>query len=353
MRIAIVSDAWYPQVNGVVNTLTRVGEWLEGKGHAIRVIHPGDFRSVPCPTYPEIRLALFPRRRFRAVIERFAPDALHIATEGPLGHAARRWARRTGRPFTTSYHTQFPRYLRMRAPVPEAWSYAYLRRFHGAAARTLVPTLSVRDELERKGFDNLVVWGRGVNLALFRPRDKSYLGLPRPIALYVGRVAVEKNLEAFLRLDLPGSKVVVGDGPDMATLRARYPDVHYLGYKYGEELARHLATADVFVFPSRTDTFGLVMLEAMACGVPVAAYPVTGPRDVVLPGVTGVLNEDLGAATRDALKLDPSACVEYARQHTWAHCAEQFFANLAPFDKVQTEPSRLAPRDESARPGAP
>jgi len=268
------------------------------------------------------------------IFDTYAPEAVHVATEGPLGHAARRYCLRRGYPFTTAYHTQFPRYLRMRAPVPVAWTYAYLRRFHGLAARTMVPTPSMLAELEGQGFRHLVQWTRGVDTALFRPRAGRILDGARPISIFVGRVAVEKNITAFLELPIPGTKYVVGDGPDAAELRARYPRVRFVGYRYGEELAAHVASANVMVFPSRTVTFGLTMLEAMACGVPVAAYPVIGPRDVVTDGVTGALDEDLARAVHRALRLPPEGCVAYARSRTWLRSAEQFLGYLAPFEPV-------------------
>jgi len=329
VKIALVTDAWLPQTNGVVKTLGITAEKLRELGHEVNVIEPGLFRTFPCPTYPEIRLAWLPYRRVAFLLDDFAPDAVHIATEGPLGLAARRWCIRQGMPFTTSYHTQFPEYLRARAPIPLAWSYAHLRRFHGAAQRTMVATPSMQRQLAARGFERLVRWTRGVDVELFRPRSKRFLNLARPVAMYVGRVAVEKNLDAFLALDLPGTKVIVGDGPARTSLAVRYPQAVFVGYKFGEELAAHLAAADVFVFPSRTDTFGLVLLEAMACGVPVAAYPTTGPIDVVQPGVTGVLDEDLRVATLAALELDPAACRAHALQHTWDAATRQFLGNLA------------------------
>ena len=332
MRIALVTDAWRPQTNGVVTTLMRTLEGLERLGHMTRAIAPHEFRTVACPTYPEIRLALFPGRTLARTLAAFAPEALHIATEGPLGQAARGWCLREGMPFTTSYHTQFPQYVRARFPIPESWSYAFLRRFHGAAQRVMVATPQVRRDLEQRGFRNLAMWTRGVDLELFRPRERDYLPGPRPIMLYAGRVAVEKNLEAFLSLPLPGTKWVVGGGPALPALRAKYPDVVFTGYKYGEELASHLAAADVFVFPSRTDTFGLVLLEAMACGVPVAAYPVAGPIDVVQRGVSGWLDEDLAKAVTGAVELDRDECRRYALGFTWERATRQFEANLAPRD---------------------
>ena len=275
-------------------------------------------------------MALFPYARLAKTLRAFRPDAVHIATEGPIGQAVRRYCKRRRLGFTSSYHTQFAEYVRMRAPIPITWSYAYLRWFHGRATYTLVPTRSVQQLLLARGFKNVVVWSRGVDTDLFRPRPKGFLDAPRPIAMYTGRVAVEKNIEAFLALDLPGSKFVVGDGPDLPDLSERYPAVRFVGWKRGEELASYLAAADVFVFPSRTDTFGLVLLEAMACGVPVAAYPVTGPIDVVVPNQTGFLNEDLRQAALDALKLDGKACTDYARMFSWRRCAEVFASFLSP-----------------------
>lgn len=330
MRIAIVTDAWSPQTNGVVRTLSITVERLGRLGHDIEVIEPSAWRTVALPSYPEIRLALRPYPRLADRLEDFRPDAVHIATEGTLGMAARRWCLRNRRRFTTSYHTQFPEYVRARLPIPLAVSYAHMRRFHGAADRTMVATPSMRAQLERRGFLHLALWGRGVDTELFRPRDKATLGLPRPVFLYFGRVAVEKGIQDFLRLDLPGSKVVVGDGPALAELRAAWPQAHFKGYRFGEDLAEHVAAADVFVFPSRTDTFGLVLLEAMACGVPVAAYPVTGPVDVVIPGRTGILSEDLRAAALAALRLDPAHCRAHAAAYTWETATRQFLDNLGP-----------------------
>jgi len=328
MKIAIVTDAWHPQTNGVVQTLSTTIQHLNRFGHRVLVIEPSRFRTIACPTYPEIRLACLPYRQVHRMLREFDPQAVHIATEGTLGSAARRWCRHQDVPFTTSYHTQFPEYLRARAPIPLAFSYAHLRRFHGAAQRTMVATPSMQRQLEARGFVNLARWTRGVDTELFRPREKDFLSLPRPIAMYVGRVAVEKNIEAFLRMPFSGSKVVVGDGPARAALSAKYPSASFVGYQRGEALASHMAAADVFVFPSLTDTFGLVMLEAMACGVPVAAFPVTGPVDVVRPGVTGSLHLDLAQAAREAIELEAEACREYALQHTWEKAARQFVGNL-------------------------
>ncbi len=329
MRICIVTDAWHPQTNGVVRTLNTTRGVLLEQGHEVRVIEPGMFRNFPCPTYPEIRLAWRPSKLLNTELTAFRPDYVHIATEGPLGMAARKCCLQRGWPYTTSYHTQFPEYLRARAPVPLSISYAWLRRFHGAAARTLVATPSMQQQLESRGFSNLARWSRGVDVELFHPERRMLLELPRPISLYLGRVSVEKNIEEFLKLDMPGTKLVVGDGPSREELQRKYPQVVFVGYKYGEELAAHVAAADVFVFPSRTDTFGLVLLEAMACGVPVAAYPVTGPIDVVNHGVTGLLSEDLRAATLGALQMNRHACRDHALQYTWEKATGQFYGNLA------------------------
>ena len=329
MRTAIVTDAWKSQVNGVAVTYENLGRQLELMGDEVRYIAPDEFRTMPCPSYPTIRLAMFPRLKVAKKLREFQPQAIHIATEGPLGHAARTWCLRNGMPFTSSFHTQFPEYIRMRAPIPICLSYAYLRRFHMPARHTFVPTESQMNKLLEKGFRNIVVVSRGVNTDLFKPASKSFLTCPRPVFLYMGRVAVEKNIEAFLQLDLTGSKVVVGDGPDLERLRQQYPRVLFTGFKFGAELSRHLAAADVFVFPSLTDTFGIVLLEAMACGLPVAAYPVTGPIDVVRNGVTGVLDNDLGKAALAALALDPRACADHVKQYSWAACAATFRNHLA------------------------
>lgn len=335
MRIAIVSDAWRPQVNGVVRTLEKTVGLLGDLGQETAVFAPDRFRSVPCPTYPEIPLALFPGQKLSRLLRAFEPDAIHIATEGPLGLAARGYCLREDLAFTTSYHTRFPEYVRLRVPIPLSWSYRYLRWFHGRAARTLVATPSMIEDLRGKGFERLAVWSRGVDTDLFRPRDKGLLPDPRPIFIYVGRVAVEKNIEAFLSLDLPGSKWVVGDGPAITELRARHPETRFLGYKTGEDLARHVAAADVMVFPSLTDTFGLVILEANACGLPVAAFPVTGPVDLIRSGFNGVLDEDLGRAALAALELEPSSCREVAEGYSWGACTRQFLSHLEPNGPVE------------------
>jgi glycosyltransferase involved in cell wall biosynthesis len=328
MRIMIVTDAWFPQTNGVVSTLSQTAAWLVRFGHDVKVLTPQDFRSIACPTYPEIRLSLFPYRKVKQEIGAFAPQALHIATEGPLGLSARRFCIKRGVRFTTSYHTQFPQYLRARFPIPLKVSYGALRRFHGAGARCMVSTASMRTELAAQGFKNLACWQRGVDTEKFKPGPKDFLQLPRPIAAYVGRVAVEKNIDAFLGMPWHGSKIVIGDGPERARLQSQYPDAVFTGYQFGDSLARHLAAADVMVFPSRTDTFGLVNLEAMACGVPVAAYPVTGPIDVIEDGVTGALGDDLAAAAVRALDVDPVACRTRALKSGWDISSREFENNL-------------------------
>jgi glycosyltransferase involved in cell wall biosynthesis len=344
MRIMIVTDAWFPQTNGVVSTLAQTAAWLGRFGHEVRTLTPRDFRSVPCPTYPEIRLSLFPFRKVESDINAFAPQALHIATEGPLGLAARRVCLKRGMRFTTSYHTQFPQYLRARFPIPLKVTYAALRRFHGAAARCMVSTPSMRAELKSRGFENLATWRRGVDTEIFKPGRKNFLALPRPIAAYVGRVAIEKNIGAFLSMPWPGSKMVIGDGPERARLQSQHPDATFTGYKFAQDLARHLAAADVMVFPSRTDTFGLVNLEAMACGVPVAAYPVTGPIDVIEDGVTGALDPDLAAAAMRALKIDPQACRARALQSGWDVSSREFENNLQPCRDAAGQPGRAHPK---------
>ncbi len=327
-RILIVTDAWLPQVNGVVRTLTTVAGELRAMGHVVEVIGPDRFRTIPCPTYPDISLALLPRRRLARLILAFRPDALHIATEGPLGQAARSWARRTGFSFTTAFHTRFAEYIQARTGLPLRPVYAWMRRFHGAGCGTMVATQSLRDELTIRGFRNILAWSRGVDLELFSPDPREDWGLPRPVFLYVGRIAVEKNIGAFLGLDLPGSKVVVGDGPQLASLRRDYRDVLFTGPRYGAALSQAYAGADVFVFPSLTDTFGLVLLEALACGTPVAAFPVTGPRDVLAAatGKIGAVRPNLRDAALEALDADQRG----PEQYIWRACAERFLSYLVP-----------------------
>lgn len=336
LRIAIVTDAWWPQVNGVVRTLTETRRELAAMGHDVTMITPERFRTFPCPTYPEIRLALGARAGIARILDEIRPEAVHIATEGPLGWAARRLCLRRKLPFTTAYHTRFPEYVRARAGIPLAWSYAVLRRFHGPSARIMVPTPTVKADLETWGFRNVVLWSRGVDVETFNPapagdNPRDFLKETRPIFLYVGRVAVEKNVEAFLALDLPGTKWVVGEGPALASLRRKYGDeVYWAGVLPQHDLARFYAAADVFVFPSRTDTFGLVLLEAMACGLPVAAYPVTGPLDVIGDSGAGALDEDLRAACMKALEIPRARVRAHALKFSWAACARQFAEHLRP-----------------------
>ncbi len=328
MKIVIVTDAWSPQINGVVRTLEQTQKNLIAMGHEVVMMTPESYRTIPCPGYSSVPLAVFPGRQVFAKLAALNADAIHIATEGPLGLAARRWCIRRNIKFTTSYHTQFPEYLRLRLPVPLRLSYAALRRFHNRAICTLVPTPLMQLNLSQRGFKHVKVWSRGVDITCFTPHNPKVLDLPKPVLLNVGRVSVEKNLDAFLSLDIAGSKVVVGEGPDLEKLKRRYPDVLFTGAKFGEELASWIAAADVFVFPSKTDTFGLVLLEAMACGVPVAAYPVTGPKDIVKNGVTGILDEDLSRAIIQAQHLNPHDCIAYAQQHSWATCTQVFLQNL-------------------------
>ena len=332
MRILIVTDAWRPQLNGVVHTLETLGETLAGMGVTARFLTPEGFRTVAMPTYPEIRLTLATRATVSRRMDALAPERIHIATEGPLGMMARRICLARGWAFTTSYHTRFPEFLRARLPVPESWSYRWLRRFHNAGRTMLVATASLGGELSARGFTNVRLWSRGVDTGLFNPSRRDDPGLKRPVFLNVGRVAVEKNLPAFLDLDLPGTKVVVGDGPELARLKARYPDVRFLGVRRGEELARIYASADVFVFPSRTDTFGNVILEAMASGCPVAAFPVTGPLDIVAGGQGGVLCGDLRRAALACLDLPRTAARERALTYDWHNCARQFVDYSFPRD---------------------
>ena len=333
MRIAIVTDAWHPQVNGVVRSLATTVDRLRGRGHEAMVIEPSAFRTVPCPTYPEIRLALGCGRGVGRMLDGQRPDAIHIATEGPIGWAARRWCLERGRLFTTSFHTRFPDYVSVRSGVPVSWGWAVMRRFHGPAERTFVVTPALAAELSERGIGHTHVWPLGVDLDLFHPAVPPHplvAGLPRPLLLNVGRVAVEKNIEAFLDLDMPGSKVVVGGGPALDQLRERYRQVLFMGPKHGAELASTFTAADVFVFPSRTDTFGLVNIEALACGLPVAAFPVPGPIDILGgKSAIGSLDEDLCDAVRKALKADRRAAAEEALSYGWDACTDRFIAGLA------------------------
>jgi glycosyltransferase involved in cell wall biosynthesis len=329
MRILIVSDAWFPQVNGVVRTLSVVADKLRAMGDTVEVIGPDRFRSMPTPGYAEIRLAIAPKRKLARLVAEFRPEIIHIATEGPLGWAMRGLCRRNHWPFTTAFHTRFPEYLEARTGIPADWSWRVMRRFHEAGEGTFAATPSLRQELTRRGFTKLRPWTRGVDLDKFRPGEgDAWAGLARPVFLYAGRVAIEKNIEAFLSLDLPGSKVVVGSGPALETLKQKFPNVLFTGYRDNGVLARSYAGADVFVFPSRTDTFGLVLLEALASGTPVAAFPVTGPIDVVTDSRVGALDEDLRAACLKALECDRAACRSHAEAWSWDACVAQFRAVL-------------------------
>ncbi|RIV86581.1 glycosyltransferase family 4 protein [Aurantiacibacter zhengii] len=339
MRIAIVTDAWHPQVNGVVRTLDTVIGELRARGHTVAVVSPDLFHSMPAPSYPEIRLAFTGLRGMAKQLERFAPDTIHIATEGPLGWAARHYCLRQHFPFSSAYHTQFPDYIARRTGMPASLFWPLIRRFHAPAIRTMVATETIRTELAGQGIGPLHHWSRGVDLATFHPDHVPpdlFFTLPRPIQLYVGRVAVEKNIEAFLSNTHPGSKVVVGHGPALEKLQAQFPDAHFLGQQSGAALAACYAGADVFVFPSRTDTFGLVMIEALACGTPVAAYPVAGPLDV-LQAESGVMAERLEDAIAGALKLDRRRCHELGREFSWAASTDQFVAGLAPMALETTD----------------
>jgi glycosyltransferase involved in cell wall biosynthesis len=327
-RILIVTDAWKPQINGVVRSLERLGQELTKTGEEVDFLTPAEYRTLPCPTYPEIRLALTWTGAVRRRIDAYKPDYVHIATEGPLGLMARKAVNSHGPGFTTSYHTRFPEYLSARLPVPQRMTYAWLRRFHNAGLGCMVATESLKRDLDARGFRNLMTWSRGVDQHIYYPRQERVLDLPRPIFMNVGRVSVEKNLEAFLDLDLPGSKVVIGDGPRLEHLKKRYPDAHFLGAKTGDDLAAHYASADVFVFPSLTDTFGNVVIEALASGVPVAAFPVMGPLDIIGETGAGVLSEDLREASLGALDVPREAALARARDFTWERATRQFLANI-------------------------
>ena len=334
-RLMIVTDAWRPQINGVVRSLELLARELVKLGVEVDFLTPLDFRTLPMPTYPEIRLALTTTHGVRRRIEQSKPDYVHVATEGPLGQLARIVTNRLGLGFTTSYHTRFPEYLSARLPIPERWVYHWLKSFHNGGLGCMVATNSLRNDLQQRGFANLMIWSRGVDQTLFHPRRDPVYALPRPIYLNVGRLAVEKNLEAFLDLDLPGSKVVIGEGPQLPSLQRKYPDVHFLGAKVGEDLARHYADADVFVFPSRTDTFGNVILEALASGLPVAAFPVMGPVDIIAETGAGVLSEDLRGAALAALDVPREAALARARDFTWEETSRQFLNNIIAAQSAQ------------------
>jgi len=333
MRIAIATDAWYPQPNGVVRVVGTVADRLRGRGHDVCIVSPDRFRTFPCPTYSELRLAFMPGPGTTAALTAFKPDAIHIATEGPIGSAARKYCLARNIPFTTAYHSKFPEFVHARTRLPLAWLYERLRRFHAPSQAVMVPSQNVFDELDSHGFKQLRLWSHGVDTEVFTPGEKTYLeghGLKRPIFMYVGRVTIDKNLPAFLDLDLPGSKVIIGSGPARDGLIKRYPDVRFLIANGDAELARYFNAPDVFVFPSLTDTFGLVMLEALACGVPVAAFPVTGPRDVLGQSDAGRLDSDLRKAALDALEIAPDKCRAHALRFSWDRAVDEFLSYLAP-----------------------
>ena len=337
MKILIVTDAWKPQMNGVVRTLEKTVENLRLSGHMVEVIAPSDgYWTMPLPTYPDIRLAPFAKKDIERRIVKFAPEAVHIATEGPLGQAARALCLRWAMPFTTSYHTKFPEYIKARFPfVPLKLPYKFVRNFHNSGGRTMVTTPSMVKFLQERGFTKLAAWARGVDTVLFHPDKRTetadiYAGLPKPIWINVGRIAVEKNIKAFLDLDLPGSKVIIGDGPQRKELERQYPDVTFTGAKFGEDLAAHFANADIFVFPSKTDTFGLVIIEAMATGTPVAAYPVSGPVDIIPGSGAGIVDEDLKTACLKALELSRQDARGHAEKYSWDAVSDVFFNYLTP-----------------------
>jgi glycosyltransferase involved in cell wall biosynthesis len=329
MRIAIVTDAWFPHVSGVATTIKATKDELEKMGHSVLVIGPSDFKyTMPMPTYPEIRLALFPDKKLTEILDEFKPDAVHLSVEGPLGMAGRGYCKKRGMNFTTTYHTQFPEYVNVRTGIPVSWTYAFARWFHGGGSCTNVATPALMETLKKRGFKNLAIWNRGVDTAIFNTEDPLSLPGEKPIFMYMGRVAIEKNIEAFLKLDLPGTKYIVGDGPDRARLEKKFPETKFTGYKFGRELARHVAAADAFVFPSLTDTLGLVMLEANACGVPVAALPSEATQSVIKEGVNGVVSENLKDACMRALTLSRGKVREYALEFGWRKPTELFFKNL-------------------------
>jgi len=336
MKILIATDAWHPQVNGVVRTLTSLSRSAAALGADISFLTPEGFPSVPLPTYPGLRVALPTRGEIARRIEQAVPDAIHVATEGPIGWMARAYCRRRKLAFTTSYTTRFPEYVAVRTGLPLSVGYAVMRHFHAASSTVMVATDSLRQELAGRGFRKLGFWTRGVDTELFNPHNPATIDLPRPIFMTMGRVAVEKNIEAFLSLDLPGSKVVVGDGPQRAQLEQRYPDAVFLGEKKGADLTAHLAAADVFVFPSLTDTFGVVQLEALACGTPVAAFPVTGPKDVIADHPIGALDTDLRNACLRALNMSREACRNFALARSWENSARQFIGNLTALQSSRT-----------------
>lgn len=344
MRILVATDAWHPQVNGVVRTYEKLQNEAQHQNAELNFITPADFFSLPCPTYPEIKLALARPGKIATRIRTYQPDHIHVATEGPLGLLTRRYCLKNKIPFTTSYHTRFPEYISARFPVSENWAYRYMRRFHNSSAGIMVATPTLAQELGDRGFVNIMPWTRGVALDQFYPRDIRLFG-SEPVFIYVGRVAVEKNITAFLDLNLPGKKVVVGDGPQRRVLEEQYKDVIFTGPQQGERLAEHYASADVFVFPSRTDTFGIVLLEALASGLPVAAYPVVGPRDVIEHGKTGILSDDLQNAAIQAMGLNSENCQRAAQKYSWAESARQFLQNVSQAGSVLSESNHMHPAD--------
>jgi glycosyltransferase involved in cell wall biosynthesis len=342
MKILIATDAWWPQINGVVQTLASTISELERRGHATHVISPQDFRNAPMPGYREIRLAWPGMTKIRSTLKEFQPDHVHIATEGPIGWAMRRICMKQRRRFTTCYHTRFPEYLRERLPVPVKATYRVFRRFHNASNGMMVATETIERDLKARGFQNLMRWSRGSDISAFKPGLPPVLDLPRPIFLSVGRLAPEKNIEAFLSLDLPGTKVVVGDGPLGPSLRAQFPQAVFLGVKTHAELPAIYGSADVFVFPSLTDTFGLVLVEALACGLPVAALPAPGPIDVIGSSGAGIISDDLQGAALAALQIDRGICRRHAETFTWERATDQFLANIVRAETAEADPVLLA-----------
>lgn len=328
LRITLISDAWEPQVNGVVTTLKNTSKALKSLGHEVQLITPDLFRTWPCPGYPDVGLAFLCGPKMRPLVKDFDPDAIHILTEGPVGYAVRRFCKHYDYVYTSSFHSQFPDYFKMRIGFPLCISRAYLKWFHHKSERVMVASASLEQELAQQGYKRLVKWSRGVDTELFRPRTKNFIQDCRPVFLYAGRVAIEKNLEAFLKLDLPGSKYIIGDGPQRKQLEEKYPEARFMGYQRGVNLARYYAAADVFVFPSQTDTFGNVMLEALACGTPVAAFPVAGPKDIITDTRVGCLHNDLQQAAFTALILNADACREFALNYSWVSCTRQLLSNL-------------------------
>lgn len=334
LRIAIVSDAYYPHVSGVARTIEATKNELEKRGHTVLIIAPRDYKlKVPLPTYSEIKLVVNPYPKLKKMLDEFKPDSIHISVEGPLGMAAKRYAKKNNMHFTTAYHTRFPEYVNMRTGIPVSWVYAFARNFHNDAAQVMVAADSLKDELASWGFQNLAIWPRGVDTELFHPNNPLSLPDTRPIFMYMGRVAPEKNLEAFLSLELPGTKYIVGDGPAKKSLEKKYPDAVFVGYKFGEELSRYVSAADVFVFPSLTDTLGLVMLEANACGVPVATFPSQASSSVIVEGENGIVDEDLQKACLSALKLSRERCREIALSLGWEKPSDMFLENLVRTEK--------------------